>query len=260
MSLLVHSGGVSCQDAASLRREMPTETAAEVIETATCSGGARVSGGGADSAARASWTAVRRRLSRATLDSQATEFTEGNRPNGGQRIQAVTRHPPAWIAQDFGSSRPVCGDRIRSYRADVTRHPRSVSAGNDRAFPDKSWTGCHAPAWAPGSIPAPISLVTHPLSAQQALSVHPKTLAQAPEFAALALLEVALEVSTRALLAEHPTLDDVCEAELEPITLRRARRLLAGFYPLKQAIRSYRQAVFAVTRTAQERDIDELPF
>jgi hypothetical protein len=102
--------------------------------------------------------------------------------------------------------------------------------------------------------------VTHPLSAQQALSVHPKTLAQAPELAALALLQVALEVSTRALLAEHPTLDDVCEAELEPITLRRARRLLTGFYPMQQAIRRYRQAVLAVTQAAQEQDFDELPF
>jgi hypothetical protein len=69
MSSLVHRVGVSCRDAASLWRGVSKGTAAEVIETATCSGGARVSGGGTASAAGAPQTAIRRRLSRATLGS-----------------------------------------------------------------------------------------------------------------------------------------------------------------------------------------------
>jgi hypothetical protein len=49
-----------------------------------------------------------------------------------------------------------------------------------------------------------------PLSAREAIFVDPRLLAQAPELAALALLDVALELSVRALLAEHPTLELNC--------------------------------------------------
>jgi hypothetical protein len=54
-----------------------------------------------------------------------------------------------------------------------------------------------------------------PLETRLAVLVQPRLLSQAPELATLAVLEVALEITVRALVAEHPTLD-----EFEPPTRR----------------------------------------
>lgn len=97
-----------------------------------------------------------------------------------------------------------------------------------------------------------------PLSAREAIFVDPRLLAQAPELAALALLDVALELSVRALLAEHPTLE-LKEPGLEPLSLRLAQRLLATVYPLQRAVHRYRAAVVAATRVTTKED-DDLPF
>ena len=98
-----------------------------------------------------------------------------------------------------------------------------------------------------------------PLPLQDAVFVDPRLLAQAPELAALALLDVALAISIRALLAEHPTLE-LHEPEPEPVSLRRARRLLAAIYPLQRATHRYRVAALsALTRPRKDRD-DDLPF
>ena len=83
-------------------------------------------------------------------------------------------------------------------------------------------------------------------------------LAQAPELATLALLDVALAISVRALLAEHPTLE-LHESGPEPASLRRARRLLAAVYPLQRASHRYRDAALAALAPAKGTD-DDLPF
>ena len=96
------------------------------------------------------------------------------------------------------------------------------------------------------------------LPAREAIFVDPRLLAQAPALAALALLDVALELSVRALLAEHPTLE-LKEPGLEPPSLRLAQRLLAAVYPLQRAVHRYREAVRAATRVTTKED-DDLPF
>lgn len=83
---------------------------------------------------------------------------------------------------------------------------------------------------------------------------------QAPELAALALLERALEISVRALMAEHPTLDELAEPDAEPASLRHARRVLARISPLRRDVRRYRAAVLAAIQSALEVDDDDLPF
>jgi hypothetical protein len=98
-----------------------------------------------------------------------------------------------------------------------------------------------------------------PPSAQDAIFVDPRLLARAPELAALALLEVALTISVRALLAEHPTLE-LHEPEPEPESLRRARRLLAAVYPLQRATHRYRLAALAALTVPAKEDNDDLPF
>ena len=85
-------------------------------------------------------------------------------------------------------------------------------------------------------------------------------LAQAPELATLELLETALELSVRSLLAEHPTLAELCDPSLEPLSLRRARHLREGIYPLQRALRRYRAAVLAAMTVASSDDCDDLPF
>jgi hypothetical protein len=91
-------------------------------------------------------------------------------------------------------------------------------------------------------------------------ALHPRRLAQAPELAALALLDVALAISVRALLAEHPTLElEEPGPEPEPASLRRARRLLAAVRPLERATRRYRAAVLAALAPLAKDD-DALPF
>ena len=98
-------------------------------------------------------------------------------------------------------------------------------------------------------------------SGRHDLSLQPKTLTLAPEFAALALLECALEIGVYALRAEHPTLDDLCEVGLEPVTVRRARNVLALIHPLRRAVHRYRVSVVAAWRAADEKDDDDdLPF
>lgn len=98
--------------------------------------------------------------------------------------------------------------------------------------------------------------VASPTQRQDALDS--RLLAQAPELAALALLDVALAVSVRVLLAEHPTLE-LHEPLPEPLSLRRARRLLAAIHPLQRAARRYRAAVLAAMTTPSNED-DDLPF
>ena len=97
-----------------------------------------------------------------------------------------------------------------------------------------------------------------PLSAREAIFVDPRLLAQAPELATLALLDVALELSVRALLAEHQTLE-LKEPVLGPSSLHRAQRVLTAVYPLQRAVRRYRDAVIAAAR-ATTKDDDDLPF
>jgi hypothetical protein len=98
-----------------------------------------------------------------------------------------------------------------------------------------------------------------PPLAQDAIFVDPRLLAQAPELAALALLDVALAVSVRALLAEHPTLE-LDEPGTEPASLRQARRLLAAAYPLQRATHRYRVAALAALTVPTKEDNDDLPF
>lgn len=93
---------------------------------------------------------------------------------------------------------------------------------------------------------------------QDAVFVDTRLLAQAPELAALALLDVALELSARALLAEHPTLG-LNESGPDPVLLRRAQRLLNIVRPLQRAVRRYRAAVISVTGISKKVD-DDLPF
>lgn len=90
-----------------------------------------------------------------------------------------------------------------------------------------------------------------PLPAREAIFVDPRLLAQAPELAALALLDVALELSVRALLAEHRTLE-LKEPAREPLSLRRAQRLLDAVYPLQRAVQRYREAVVAAATTTKD--------
>jgi hypothetical protein len=107
---------------------------------------------------------------------------------------------------------------------------------------------------------AEIAAVAHPDSVRLGFSVHPKTLMQAPELAALAMLECSLEISARALLAEHPTLGQLCEVETEPTTLRRARRLLAVSRSLQRAVHRYRASVLVAAQADDEADDNDLPF
>ena len=105
-----------------------------------------------------------------------------------------------------------------------------------------------------------IAAVTPPLRTRRTLLVEPELLAQAPELAALGLLDVALALSARALLAEHPTLAELGDPVLEPATLHHARRVLARIEPLQRALRHYRIAVISLARAAAETDDDDLLF
>ena len=70
-----------------------------------------------------------------------------------------------------------------------------------------------------------------------------RLLAAAPELATLALLDMALDVCTTALLAEHPTLDHDLRHDPEPLSLREARRLIAAAHRLRCTVAHYRNAV-----------------
>lgn len=102
-------------------------------------------------------------------------------------------------------------------------------------------------------------LVTSPMWIQDEIFIDPRLLAQAPELAVFALLDVALAISVRALLAEHPTLQLDDEGS-EPLSLRRARRLLATIYPLQRATHRYRAAVLAAVTVREKGDDDDFPF
>lgn len=101
--------------------------------------------------------------------------------------------------------------------------------------------------------------MTSPLEIRSAIFIQPRLLSQAPELATLAVLEVALEITVRALVAEHPTLDELEPCLAEPGSLRRARRLLTGIYPLQRAVQRYRAAVLAAIGPEGDDD-DHLPF
>jgi hypothetical protein len=101
--------------------------------------------------------------------------------------------------------------------------------------------------------------VANPPTLQDVICIDSRLLAQAPELAALAHLEVALAICVRALLAEHPTLAFE-RAEREPASLRRARRLLACMCPLQRAMCRYRAATLAVLTDVRKDDDDDLPF
>jgi len=86
----------------------------------------------------------------------------------------------------------------------------------------------------------------------------PRLLGHAPELAALAMLDAALEVTVSALTAEHPTLAERSEGA-DPPSLRHARQLLASAHTLRGTLERYRVAVVdALGRIAREDD--DLPF
>ena len=84
-----------------------------------------------------------------------------------------------------------------------------------------------------------------------------RLLAAAPELATLALLDTALDVSTTALLAEHPILDHELRPDPEPPSLREARRLIAAAHRLRCTVARYRSAV--IDSLVPRRD-DTVPF
>ena len=100
--------------------------------------------------------------------------------------------------------------------------------------------------------------VASPLPTRDEIFVDPRLLSQAPELAALTLLDVALEISARSLRAEHPTLG-LDEPGPKPASLRRAQRVLSLICPLQHAVYRYREAVIAVTSAPAKQD-DDLPF
>lgn len=102
-------------------------------------------------------------------------------------------------------------------------------------------------------------LVASPTWTQDEIFIDPRLLAQAPELAVLALLDVALAMSVRALLAEHATLE-LDDLGSEPVSLLRARRLLAAIYPLQRATHRYRAAVLAALTVPAKEDDGDLPF
>jgi hypothetical protein len=72
----------------------------------------------------------------------------------------------------------------------------------------------------------------------------PKLLVAAPELAALALLDRALAIAERALIAEHPLLaEEPAPGSVGPPCLRQARLLLGATRPLRRALARYRLAV-----------------
>jgi hypothetical protein len=87
-----------------------------------------------------------------------------------------------------------------------------------------------------------------------------RTLAQAPELAAIAALDEVLVIVVHALAAEHATLDGDPDASRHcgPPTLREARRLVRDVRSLRRAVARYRRAVLAALTPAVTDE--ELPF
>ena len=73
----------------------------------------------------------------------------------------------------------------------------------------------------------------------------PYDLSRAPELASLTLVEEALHISVLSLVAEHPTLQNEPTPH-DPLSLRRARRLLIAVTTFRRALSSYRDAVYRV--------------
>lgn len=92
-------------------------------------------------------------------------------------------------------------------------------------------------------------------------TLHPETLAQAPELATLKILEVLLLITTRAIVAAHPTLTDDGSAPWRrtPRSVRKARNLLRRIGPLRRALESYRTVVLDALAPADIDDSD-IPF
>lgn len=92
-------------------------------------------------------------------------------------------------------------------------------------------------------------------------ALDPRTIAEAPELATLAVLDALLFMATRVLVAEHPTLiDDPAPRRMEPPTLREARRVLRRIYPLQGALVEYRLAVFDALGPKPPGSEDDTPF
>lgn len=80
-------------------------------------------------------------------------------------------------------------------------------------------------------------------SASSRRPLRPPDLSQAPELASLAIVEDALHTALLALVAAHPTLEDLA-APGEPPSLRRARRLVVSAAALCHLLVRYRAAVY----------------
>lgn len=93
--------------------------------------------------------------------------------------------------------------------------------------------------------------------------ITPDVLANAPELAALAVLENLLSVATQALVAEHSSLREQPwphELHGEPVSLREARRILRRITPLEAALVRYRIAVLDALPLPVGDDASDLPF
>ena len=86
----------------------------------------------------------------------------------------------------------------------------------------------------------------------------PADLVAAPELASLALVEHALHTALLALVAAHPTLQDLADPD-EPLSLRLARRFVGATTTLHRVLARYRAAVYDALRPTL-RLPDDLPF
>ena len=87
----------------------------------------------------------------------------------------------------------------------------------------------------------------------------PEIIRAAPELAVIALLDDAARTALVALLAQHPTLDDL-GGPREPPTLRRARTLAATASAMRDALDRYREGVMGDLADVPDSPDDELPF
>jgi hypothetical protein len=94
----------------------------------------------------------------------------------------------------------------------------------------------------------------------QPLRCTPDVLVQAPEMAALRLLDEALDAAGFALLAEHPSLvmDDAHRDD--PLTLRLAGRLIRRATMMSRELHRYAAAVDDALRPPASDDLPDLPF
>ncbi len=71
----------------------------------------------------------------------------------------------------------------------------------------------------------------------------PPEIAGAPELAALAILQVAIQATTRALIAAHPELSDADFPQPPSGPAREAQRLFRLAFRLDRAVSRYRRAL-----------------